>query len=192
MNIPHTHTMESRYSSLVVLTHSSISLPPPPPPSFFSITNFPSSKEEVEEASLHPLLPTPEKSHISQNPIQLQGFWMERKKREGKLKSKEWMKDDGDDDDGSSDGEGDGEVAIGLFLGEEKKKRRGGGGSMKGCQANKCGDDLREARPYHRRHKVCEHHAKASAVLVAGIRQRFCQQCSRFMIIGLVLVYPAA
>lgn len=108
---------------------------------------------------------------------------MERS-REGKLKSKGWVKEEEEEDDG---GGGDGEVAIGLCLGDEKKKRSGGGGSMKGCQANKCGDDLRDAKPYHRRHKVCEHHAKAFAVLVAGILQRFCQQCSRFITIGLLL-----
>ncbi|KAK1277781.1 Squamosa promoter-binding-like protein 13 [Acorus gramineus] len=49
-----------------------------------------------------------------------------------------------------------------------------------GCQAERCPADLTEAKKYHRRHKVCEHHAKASVVVVAGIRQRFCQQCSRF------------
>ncbi|CAM8896604.1 unnamed protein product [Rhodiola kirilowii] len=48
------------------------------------------------------------------------------------------------------------------------------------CQADKCGADLATAKPYHKRHKVCEVHAKAQVVLVNGIRQRFCQQCSRF------------
>ncbi|KAI3457214.1 hypothetical protein Pfo_013877 [Paulownia fortunei] len=64
------------------------------------------------------------------------------------------------------------------------KKGSGGGGgvasSMKSCQAEKCSADLSDAKTYHRRHKVCEHHAKAQVVVVAGIRQRFCQQCSRF------------
>ncbi|XP_020589540.1 squamosa promoter-binding-like protein 3 [Phalaenopsis equestris] len=63
---------------------------------------------------------------------------------------------------------------------------RGGGGGAAGgaaypiCQAEKCTADLTEAKRYHRRHKVCEAHAKAAAVIVAGLRQRFCQQCSRF------------
>ncbi|XP_020152957.1 squamosa promoter-binding-like protein 13 [Aegilops tauschii subsp. strangulata] len=48
------------------------------------------------------------------------------------------------------------------------------------CQAERCGADLSEAKRYHRRHKVCEAHAKAAVVVVAGLRQRFCQQCSRF------------
>ncbi|KAK6151746.1 hypothetical protein DH2020_014381 [Rehmannia glutinosa] len=66
--------------------------------------------------------------------------------------------------------------------GASTKKVSGGGGasSMKSCQAERCPADLSEAKTYHRRHKVCEHHAKAQVVVVAGIRQRFCQQCSRF------------
>ncbi|XP_022748930.1 squamosa promoter-binding protein 1-like [Durio zibethinus] len=55
-----------------------------------------------------------------------------------------------------------------------------GVGAMKCCQAEKCTADLSDAKQYHRRHKVCEHHSKAQVVLVAGIRQRLCQQCSRF------------
>ncbi|PON91171.1 SBP-box transcription factor [Trema orientale] len=58
----------------------------------------------------------------------------------------------------------------------------GGGGAVSppSCQAERCGADLTDAKRYHRRHKVCEFHSKASAVVVAGLRQRFCQQCSRF------------
>ncbi|WJX88192.1 squamosa [Trifolium repens] len=71
---------------------------------------------------------------------------------------------------------------------EEKKKgagggRRGGGGggvSPPSCQAERCGADLTDAKRYHRRHKVCEFHSKAPVVVVSGLRQRFCQQCSRF------------
>ncbi|GAV89475.1 SBP domain-containing protein [Cephalotus follicularis] len=53
-------------------------------------------------------------------------------------------------------------------------------GGYLGCQADECGTDLSDAKIYHRRHKVCERHAKAAVVLFKGIRQRFCQQCSRF------------
>ena len=49
------------------------------------------------------------------------------------------------------------------------------------CQADECGADLRMARRYNRRHKVCERHAKAPVVLVSGTRQRFCQQCSKYV-----------
>ncbi|MED6155303.1 Squamosa promoter-binding-like protein [Stylosanthes scabra] len=92
------------------------------------------------------------------------------------------------------DESGGGGDAAGLAAEEEKKKssvgsgRRGsngGGGGAGGvsppsCQAERCGADLSEAKRYHRRHKVCEFHSKAPVVVVAGLRQRFCQQCSRF------------
>ncbi|KAK1437986.1 hypothetical protein QVD17_03787 [Tagetes erecta] len=66
---------------------------------------------------------------------------------------------------------------------KKKKSGHGGGGSSSGtrcCQGDNCTVDLSEAKQYHRRHKVCEVHAKAQAVMVAGVHQRFCQQCSRF------------
>ena len=47
------------------------------------------------------------------------------------------------------------------------------------CQAEGCNQNLSRAKQYHRRHKVCELHSKASAVIVCGVIQRFCQQCSR-------------
>ncbi|XP_057959852.1 squamosa promoter-binding protein 1-like [Malania oleifera] len=56
----------------------------------------------------------------------------------------------------------------------------GGGASPPRCQAEKCAVDLAGAKRYHKRHKVCDVHAKAPVVIVAGLRQRFCQQCSRF------------
>jgi hypothetical protein len=52
-------------------------------------------------------------------------------------------------------------------------------GSLR-CQADECGVELRMAKAYHKRHKVCERHAKAAVVLVSGLRQRFCQQCSKY------------
>ncbi|KAK4770784.1 hypothetical protein SAY87_031316 [Trapa incisa] len=48
------------------------------------------------------------------------------------------------------------------------------------CQADRCTADMTEAKKYHRRHKVCEFHAKAPVVLIDGTHQRFCQQCSKF------------
>jgi hypothetical protein len=59
--------------------------------------------------------------------------------------------------------------------------RRGGGAGGGGprCQAERCNADLSDAATYNRRHKVCQTHSKAPVVLVAGLRQRFCQQCSR-------------
>uniref|UniRef100_A0A0E0JW98 SBP-type domain-containing protein n=1 Tax=Oryza punctata TaxID=4537 RepID=A0A0E0JW98_ORYPU len=52
------------------------------------------------------------------------------------------------------------------------------------CQAEGCKADLSAAKHYHRRHKVCDYHAKAAAVLAAGKQQRFCQQCSRFHVLA--------
>ncbi|KAL6539854.1 Squamosa promoter-binding-like protein [Orobanche hederae] len=48
------------------------------------------------------------------------------------------------------------------------------------CQVEGCKVDLSDAKAYYCRHKVCGMHSKSSMVIVAGIEQRFCQQCSRF------------
>ncbi|CAK9157168.1 unnamed protein product [Ilex paraguariensis] len=48
------------------------------------------------------------------------------------------------------------------------------------CQVEGCHVALLNAKDYHRRHKVCEMHSKAPKVVVLGLEQRFCQQCSRF------------
>ncbi|KAK4368956.1 hypothetical protein RND71_012748 [Anisodus tanguticus] len=56
--------------------------------------------------------------------------------------------------------------------------------SLRSCQAEKCSVDLSGAKQYHKRHKVCEYHAKSQVVVVAGFRQRFCQQCSRQNLTG--------
>ncbi|KAM0933774.1 putative transcription factor SBP family [Dioscorea sansibarensis] len=52
------------------------------------------------------------------------------------------------------------------------------------CQAEGCRSDLSLAKHYHRRHKVCEFHSKATIVIAAGLQQRFCQQCSRFHVLS--------
>lgn len=112
----------------------------------------------------------------------------EPQKKSGKEKAKKEVQGDGDE-------EGE-EVAPGERIGEDKRRRPcssaaskrgsggGGGGGSGGasppcCQAEKCTADLAEAKRYYRRHKVCEAHSKAAVVIVAGLRQRFCQQCSR-------------
>lgn len=59
------------------------------------------------------------------------------------------------------------------------RKGVGNGQPQLSCQVDKCAADLILAKRYHRRHKVCEVHSKAAVVIVAGLRQRFCQQCSR-------------
>ncbi|KAF8690138.1 hypothetical protein HU200_041378 [Digitaria exilis] len=70
------------------------------------------------------------------------------------------------------------------------RRGRGAGGGASGsssssaapprCQVEGCNVDLTGAKTYHCRHKVCAMHAKAPLVIVNGIEQRFCQQCSRF------------
>ncbi|KAL9331465.1 hypothetical protein ACSQ67_001075 [Phaseolus vulgaris] len=70
----------------------------------------------------------------------------------------------------------------------------GGGAAVKGvglttatvprCQVEGCQVALLNAKDYHRRHKVCEMHSKAPKVVVLGLEQRFCQQCSRFHVVS--------
>nr|AQQ11825.1 squamosa-promoter binding protein-like protein [Bambusa multiplex] len=82
------------------------------------------------------------------------------------------------------DGVAGGAVEGGDVNEEERngKKIRLQGGSSSGpvCQVEGCGVDLAAAKDYHRRHKVCEMHAKATTAVVGNAVQRFCQQCSRF------------
>ncbi|KAL6186149.1 hypothetical protein ACLB2K_042270 [Fragaria x ananassa] len=51
------------------------------------------------------------------------------------------------------------------------------------CQVEDCKADLSHAKDYHRRHKVCHMHARATRAMVGNILQRFCQQCSRFHVL---------
>ncbi|KAH6823120.1 hypothetical protein C2S53_011293 [Perilla frutescens var. hirtella] len=48
------------------------------------------------------------------------------------------------------------------------------------CIVHGCNKDLSSSKEYHKRHKVCDIHSKTAVVVVNGVRQRFCQQCSRF------------
>ncbi|XP_077246819.1 squamosa promoter-binding-like protein 4 [Tasmannia lanceolata] len=48
------------------------------------------------------------------------------------------------------------------------------------CQVENCEAKLKGEKKYYQWHKVCERHAKAATVLVGGVDQRYCQQCSRF------------
>ncbi|XVF54455.1 hypothetical protein PTKIN_Ptkin05aG0181400 [Pterospermum kingtungense] len=62
-----------------------------------------------------------------------------------------------------------------------KRVRAGGVNSHTAyCQVYGCNKDLTSSKDYHKRHKVCEVHSKTAKVIVNGIEQRFCQQCSRF------------
>lgn len=72
-----------------------------------------------------------------------------------------------------------------VFNGEDGKKTKLVGGSSRAavCQVENCRADLSSAKDYHRRHKVCLMHSKATSALVASVLQRFCQQCSRFHVL---------
>ncbi|GAB4840138.1 hypothetical protein Ancab_020901 [Ancistrocladus abbreviatus] len=52
------------------------------------------------------------------------------------------------------------------------------------CQVHGCNKDLSSSKDYHKRHRVCDAHSKTAKVIVNGIEQRFCQQCSRFHLLA--------
>ena len=54
------------------------------------------------------------------------------------------------------------------------------GGQPPRCQVEGCLVDLSDSKAYYCRHKVCGVHSKSPRVIVAGLEQRFCQQCSRY------------
>ncbi|KAI4341474.1 hypothetical protein MLD38_026193 [Melastoma candidum] len=67
----------------------------------------------------------------------------------------------------------------------QKRVRSGGLSSQVAyCQVYGCHKDLSSCKDYHKRHKVCEVHSKTPRVIVKGIEQRFCQQCSRFHLLA--------
>lgn len=72
----------------------------------------------------------------------------------------------------------------------KKVRVQGGSSSGPACQVEDCGADLAAEKDYHRRHKVCEKHAKASTAVVGNTVQRFCQQCSRLVLWFCLLVLP--
>lgn len=78
--------------------------------------------------------------------------------------------------------------SVDHLLGGKKGRGFGGGSSSSSspaagpvprCQVEGCSMLLVHAKDYHRRHKVCEMHSKTPKVVVLGLEQRFCQQCSR-------------
>ncbi|KAL4603911.1 hypothetical protein ACB092_10G157700 [Castanea dentata] len=77
------------------------------------------------------------------------------------------------------------EREVGNWEGTSGKKTKlvGSTSNRAVCQVEDCGADLNNAKDYHRRHKVCEMHSKASKALVGNTWQRFCQQCSRFHVL---------
>lgn len=61
-----------------------------------------------------------------------------------------------------------------------KRARATNGTQAAFCLVDGCSSDLSNCRDYHRRHKVCELHSKSPQVTIGGLKQRFCQQCSRY------------
>ncbi|KAL3643449.1 single stranded nucleic acid binding protein [Castilleja foliolosa] len=100
---------------------------------------------------------------------------MESSKEEGKRIMEVPESDDEDDEE-----EEDDDSKRIRSLTPKRRLPSTGGSAQRKCQVEDCTTDLSDAKPYHRRHKVCEFHAKAAAVLLTGLSQRFCQQCSRF------------
>lgn len=75
--------------------------------------------------------------------------------------------------------EGDGVSGLAFDNGTSRKKEPAVLSGAR-CQVESCCVDLSNEK-YYRRHKVCQLHAKALVVILAGKQQRFCQQCSRFV-----------
>lgn len=49
------------------------------------------------------------------------------------------------------------------------------------CLVDGCSSELSKCKDYYRRNKVCQLHSKAAQVFINGKKQRFCQQCSRYV-----------
>ncbi|ERN19735.1 hypothetical protein AMTRI_Chr02g215190 [Amborella trichopoda] len=97
-----------------------------------------------------------------------------REEKKGGVRVEEEEEEEEEDGDGEEETEGEEKRRV-VVGGLGKKARQG-----PCCQAERCRADLSAAKRYHRRHKVCEVHSKSPSTLVAGLLQRFCQQCSRF------------
>ncbi|CAH8264648.1 unnamed protein product [Arabidopsis lyrata] len=98
---------------------------------------------------------------------------MRRSKAEGKRSLRE-MSEEEEDEETEDEDTFEEEEAL------EKKQKAKATSSSGVCQVESCTADMSKAKQYHKRHKVCEFHAKAPLVRIYGLHQRFCQQCSRF------------
>ncbi|KAL9358325.1 hypothetical protein Peur_051578 [Populus x canadensis] len=103
-----------------------------------------------------------------------------KKKDESDYKTKS---NSADEDDGLGLNLGGSLTSVEEPVSRPNKRVRSGSpanGSYPMCQVDNCKENLTTAKDYHRRHKVCEVHSKATKALVGKQMQRFCQQCSRF------------
>ncbi|EYU27990.1 hypothetical protein ABFS82_13G105300 [Erythranthe guttata] len=107
---------------------------------------------------------------------------MEEDKEEGKKITvvSELEEEGEEEEDDDEDFEDDNKKKRALTPCKRRASSVGGGSTQRSCQVEDCLADMNAAKAYHRRHKVCEFHAKATVVLLSELRQRFCQQCSRF------------
>lgn len=80
-------------------------------------------------------------------------------------------------------------ILEGELKSGKKTKIVGTASNRSVCQVEDCRADLSNAKDYHRRHKVCDMHSKASKALVGNVMQRFCQQCSRLVgLYGIIII----
>lgn len=68
-------------------------------------------------------------------------------------------------------------------LAAKRARTRGSYSQTPFCQVHGCNMDLSSSKDYHKKHRVCDVHSKTAKVIVNGIEQRFCQQCSRFFLL---------
>lgn len=68
-----------------------------------------------------------------------------------------------------------------VSLPSKQTRMAGSGSRSQFCQVHGCSKSLLSCKDYHKKHKVCELHSKTAKVIVNGIVQRFCQQCSRLI-----------
>ncbi|OVA14582.1 Transcription factor [Macleaya cordata] len=76
------------------------------------------------------------------------------------------------------------EVPVVSSLPEKRSRTTSLSSQTPFCQVLGCNKDLSSSKDYHKRHKVCDIHSKTAKVIVNGIEQRFCQQCSRFHLLA--------
>ncbi|XP_072977313.1 squamosa promoter-binding-like protein 17 isoform X1 [Typha angustifolia] len=81
---------------------------------------------------------------------------------------------------GGSSKNPDSAVASSPAPGKKGKGMMQGAPQPPRCQVEGCHVDLTGTKAYYCRHKVCAMHSKSPKVIVGGLEQRFCQQCSRF------------
>ncbi|XP_056860766.1 squamosa promoter-binding-like protein 3 isoform X2 [Raphanus sativus] len=105
-----------------------------------------------------------------------------RNNADGKRSLREMSEEEEEDEDTFEEEDNGGEQEQEEAIEKKQKGRATSSSTSSGvsCQVERCTADMSRAKQYHKRHKVCEFHAKAPAVRISGGYQRFCQQCSRF------------